>query len=46
MEGLLEAATNHTTAVSMCLNVSKAKVISALIRSEHRQAALIDVEPV
>ncbi len=45
MQGLLEAVNRHAAVVSMRLNISKTKVMSALIPGEQRQAALLDGEP-
>ncbi len=45
MQGLLEAVNRHAAAVSMCINASKTKVMSALIIDEQRQAVLLDGEP-
>ncbi len=45
MQGLLEAANRHAAAVGMRINASKAKVMSALIPGEQRQAVLLDGEP-
>ncbi len=44
MQGLLEAVNRHAAAVSMRINASKAKMMSALIPSEQRQAVLLDGE--
>ncbi len=45
MQGLLEAVNRHAAAVTMRLNASKTKVMSALIPGEQRQAVLLDDEP-
>ncbi len=36
MQGLLDAVNRHATAVGMCINASKTKVMSALIPGEQR----------
>ncbi len=45
MQGLLEAVNRHVATVSMRINASKTKVMSALIPGEQRQAVLLDGEP-
>ncbi len=46
MQGLLQAADRHAAIIGMCINASKAKVMSALIPGEQRQVGLLDGEPV
>ncbi len=46
LQGPLEAADRHAAIIGMCINASKAKVMSALIPDEQRQAVLLDGEPV
>ncbi len=46
LQGLLEAADRHAAIIGMCINASKAKVMSALIPGEQRHAVLLDGEPV
>ncbi len=43
--GLLEAVNRHATAVRMCINASKIKIMLALIPGDQRQAILFDGEP-
>ncbi len=45
MQGLIDAVNRHAAAVGMRINASKTKVMSALVRDEHRQAVLLDGEP-
>ncbi len=45
MQGLLEAVNRHAAEVGMRINASKTKAMSALIPGEHRQAVLLDGEP-
>ncbi len=45
-QGLLKAVDRHAAIIDMCINASKAKVMSALIPGEQRQAVLLDGEPV
>ncbi len=45
VQGLLEAVNRHADAVGLRINASKAKVMSALIPGEQRQAVLLDGEP-
>ncbi len=45
MQGLLEAVNRHTATVGMRINVSKTKVMSALLPGEQRQVVLLDDEP-
>ncbi len=45
IQGLLEAVNRHAVAFAMRINASKAKVMSAFIPGEQRQAALFDVKP-
>ncbi len=46
MQGLLKAVDRHAAITGMCINASKAKVMSALTPGEQRQAVLLDGEPV
>ncbi len=45
MQGLLDAFNRHAAAVVMRINASKAKVMSAHIPCEQRQAVPLDGEP-
>ncbi len=45
MQGLIEAVNRHATDFGMRITASKTKVMSALIPGEHRQAVLLDGEP-
>ncbi len=45
MQGLLDAVNRHAAAVGMRINASKAKMMSALVPDEQRQAVLLDGEP-
>ncbi len=42
---MLEAVSHNATAVNMCINARKTKVMSALIPGEQRQIVLLDGEP-
>ncbi len=44
VEGLLEAVNHHAAAMTMSINASKTKVMSALIPDEQRQVVLLDGE--
>ncbi len=41
---MLEAANRHATAIGMCINASKSKVVSTLVPGEHGQAVILDGE--
>ncbi len=45
IKGLLDAVNRHAAAVSMRINASKTKVMSALVPDEQRQAVLLAGEP-
>ncbi len=45
MQGLLEAMNRHVATFGMCINASKAKVMSAFIPNDQRQEVLLDGEP-
>ncbi len=45
IQGLFEAANHHATAVGKRINVSKTKVMLALMPGEQRQTVFLDGEP-